>query len=56
MVPDPRELRLDSLGVWLIAWTAVDVIGLVFEYFEDIPKGIAAIKRLRKPDRLFRSI
>ena len=42
MVPDPRELRLDSLGTWLEFWTALVVIGLFLEYRDEFTKLIRA--------------
>jgi hypothetical protein len=39
------EKSLDSLGSWLFFWTALVVIGLIVEYWHEIPESIAAFKR-----------
>jgi hypothetical protein len=50
MVPDPREAHLDRLEIWLVVWTSVVVVGLIVEYFEEVPKVKEHFKGLKKFD------
>jgi hypothetical protein len=41
------ESTLDGLGIWLLVATALVVLGLVLEYFHEIPESIRKFKRKR---------